>query len=176
MIKPHILSAVFLISISAFRSSVYDITIPSISGSMVSISSYQGKKILVTIFNPASPDTAFLNYLNSISKANSSLQIIAVPAAELGKAASSKALTSFANSFSANFLMTAPVLVKKNANKYQGSLLKWLTNVSENGHFDTDAEEAGQLFIIGKEGTLYGVLSGGSEKKILERSINQNID
>jgi glutathione peroxidase-family protein len=40
----------------------------------------------------------------------------------------------------------------------QHPLFKWLTHLNKNTHFDRDVEETGQLFIISKKGTLYGIL------------------
>jgi len=44
----------------------------------------------------------------------------------------------------------------------QHPLLKWVTNKPENGHFEHDVDESGDLFVISETGRLFAVLKQGS--------------
>src|SRR4030095_13770977 len=120
----------------------------SISGSSVSMNTFNGKKILIAVFNPLSPNTMLLYFLDSLCTANGSMKIIAAPGKEFGNAPTTTSLVSLAQRFSTNFLMMQPVHVKKSSGANQNVLFNWLTHVTENGHFDNETNTAGQIFII----------------------------
>jgi hypothetical protein len=67
------------------------------------------------------------------------LQVIAIPATDLGGPGSNANLTAIRNTLSVKFIMTKMAKVKKEAGTNQHALLKWLTDVNENAHFDRDA-------------------------------------
>jgi hypothetical protein len=52
-------------------------------------------------------------------------------------------------------------------------LFAWLTQSSENRHFNMDVGSEGQLFIVSAKGTLYCVLPKNTPQKFINKAINQ---
>lgn len=156
-----------------FQSNLYDLNVQSVSGSTLLMSSYSGKKIAVVVFDPAAVNNSFLHSIDSLS--GNKLKIIAVPANELGMATTASLIT-LSQSFSSSMVMLRPCYVKKNAGVNQEPLLKWLTNVSENGHFDNDVSATGQIFLVNQSGVLYAVLNSDTDMQIIKQAFGQNIN
>ena len=160
----------------AMQSSIYDVQFQKLNGGNVSMSQFSNKKIIVIAFNAANPNGARLHYLDSLQIADTSLQVIGVPATDFSGQGNNGSLNSLSNSLSPKFVMSKQALVKKESGVNQQSLFKWLTQVNENGHFDTDAISADQLFIISKTGSLYSVLENGAPNNILIQILNQSVN
>ena len=164
----------FLILFS-FQSSIYDVQIVSIQNSNISISSFANKKILVTTINCENPNTSQLQFLDSLQNADTSVRVIAVPALDFGGTENNAALISLSNSLGLDFVITKATYTQKSAGANQHSLFKWLTDVNENNHFNSDVESVGQMFIVSKTGTLYSVLGNNVPANILNQILNQNV-
>jgi glutathione peroxidase-family protein len=136
------------------------------------MSAYQGKKILIAVFDPAQADRRELSVLDSLSRIqSSSLVILAVPANDLGEpSASGYQDISMSRS---NFSLLEATKVQKSAGESQHPLLKWLTHSAANGHFGEDAKN-GRLFLINESGNLVGVLGKKSlyDRQYLQQLLN----
>jgi glutathione peroxidase-family protein len=172
--KHIVLIGSLFVLLNCFQSSLYDLNVQSISGSTVYMNSFRGSKIAVVIFNPAATNTSFLRSIDSLTRINTELKIIAVPAKEFG-ATTTSSLVTLSQSFSSSVMMIRPCYVKKNAGANQEPLVKWLTSLSENGHFDNDVIGAGQVFLVNRSGVLYGVIGGGTDLQTIRQASDQNI-
>ena len=158
------------------QESIYDFEVQPISGgSAVSLSTFAGKKIIITIISPLNPDTTTLAFLDSLQQSDTELQIIAVPATGLGAVGNDKNIAVLTNALSPGFIITKSAMVSKSAGIDQMPLFKWLTDVSQNRHFDIDVTAQGQYFIVSKAGTLYSVLPANVPANILTRTLNETI-
>ncbi|MEO6327695.1 MAG: hypothetical protein ABIO55_02130 [Ginsengibacter sp.] len=158
------------------QGSIYDIEVqPVEGGSAISISSFAGKKIIITPINSLTPDTARLKFLDSLQNTDTSLRVIAVPAIDFEGTGSNEAISNLKEVLSADILITTSASVKKSAGNDQHPLFKWLTNVGENRHFDIDVSSAGQLFVVSGSGTLYSVLPGDVPAQVLTQVLNQSV-
>lgn len=157
------------------QSSIYDIEIKKMNGDSISMSKFTDKKIIVILVNAANPDAAHLRYLDSLQLADESLQVIGIPATDFTGEGKHENLNAFRNSLSSKFVITKQAAVIKETGVRQQPLLRWLTHASENGHFDANAKDAGQLFIVNKKGVLYSVLEPGVPRDVLIQVINQEI-
>ncbi len=171
--KNIFLSALIFFAAGNYLSSIYDVQFNKLNGDAVIMPAYSNKKIMITVFNSANPDAARLRYFDSLQNADASLQVIAVPATDLGGTGSNASLTTLRNMLSAKFIMTKSAKVKKAAGANQHALLKWLTALNENAHFDRDVEVAGQLFIISRTGVLYAVLGNDADDNLINTVLNQ---
>lgn len=169
----NILLAAALVSFSTQRS-IYDTAVHDLEGGQINMSSFQGKKIAILVFNGTSPDGTQLAYLDSLQKAMSSLRVIAVPVLELGANVKNNDLKSLQTELNLEILITQPVKAKKNAGSNQHSLFKWLTDVQENTHFNYDVETDGQLFIVNEKGMLYSILRKQTPKAFTSHVLNQS--
>ena len=157
------------------QESIYNIEVQPINGgSAISLSTFAGKKIMVTIISSLNPDTTTLAFLDSLQQSDTELQVIAVPAADLGAAGNDQDIA-VRNALSTGFIITKSAMVSKSSGTDQMALFKWLTNVSQNRHFDIDANAHGQYFIVSKAGTLYSVLPANVPANILTRTLNEAI-
>lgn len=167
----------FFFTLIMYQSSIYDIQLQAANGAPVNMTTFANKKILITVFDAANPDRKQLRFLDSLRKADTAINIIAVPSNEFGSGTeTNSAIISLTKSLKPGFLVTAITKVKKSSGNNQHPLFKWLTDVKENGHFNTEVETPGQLFLISKTGVLYGVLDMKVPESILQQALNQNIE
>jgi len=167
---------VVLLSISFGRDSIYDIDIQLVaSGQPISMNSFANKKILIATISGASPDTVQLRFLDSLQTTDSSLTVIAVPVIAGNDAGNDRFIANLQNSMALDFIITKSARVKKNEGSNQHSLFRWLTNVTGNGHFDTDVGDLGQIFIISRSGILYSVLEHNVPLHILTNTLKQEL-
>lgn len=175
--KLFILPVTILITIFWWQESIYNIEVePVEGGSAFSLSLFAGKKIVITTISSANPDTVQLRFLDSLQNADTSLKVIAVPSIDLSEPGSDEAIANLKAGLSLSFTITRSAMVKKSAGSDQQPLLKWLTDVNENSHFDIDAEATGQLFIVSSTGILYSVLKSDVPAEVLTKVLNQNVN
>lgn len=172
--KRNTIFGFFLIMFS-MQSSIYTIQIDTIEGTATSMASFAGKKIVISAFNASTPDAAWLQHLDSLQTGNDSLQVIAVPANDFSNAGNDATLSVLKDSLALHIVMLKATDVKKSAGGNQNLLLKWLTDVNENGHFDADVLAEGQMFIVNSNGILYSVLDKDVPDNILSQILNQNV-
>jgi glutathione peroxidase len=167
---------VMLLSIFSERDSIYDIDIQLVaSGQPVSMYSFANKKILIATISSDNPDTVQLRFLDSLQTTDTSLNVVAVPLIAGNDGGSDRLIANLQNSMALDFIITKSARVKKNEGINQHSLFRWLTNVTGNGHFDTDVGGPGQLFIISRSGILYSVLENNVPLHILTIVLKQEL-
>jgi glutathione peroxidase-family protein len=173
-VLPGVIS--LLVSLSGFtQSSLYTISLLSADGQSHAIGEWQGHKIWVVVLpaTQTSPDSAFLSRVDSITRANQSkLTTICVPSYEDGYAAdSSELLNWYRASLDSLVLISMPFYTHKISAGHQAPLFQWLTNVSQNTHFDDDISGACQSFFIDESGTLYAVFD--PDARFSNKAINR---
>ena len=142
------------------QQSVYNISFKDIQGNQVTLQSFSGKKMLIAVLDAAHPDEMFLKKLDTLYRNNSStLQVIAVPVSDFGRAISHKKLTALYNRLQLGFILSQTAKGKKANGAQQHPALYWLTHSISNTHFDNDVEEPGQLFVISETGDLFAVMN-----------------
>ncbi|THU30763.1 hypothetical protein FAM09_29630 [Niastella caeni] len=160
MIKKIIFSVLLSMQVmGAFCQDFYSLSFKDSQNNSVSLQSFSGKKIVIAVFDAAHPNEEFLKKLDTLYRNNSStLQVIAVPLLDFGKAISNDRLTALYNRLQLVFIISQPGNGKKVSGGEQQSILQWVTNKSANKHFDNDVEEPGQLFVIDETGNLFAVM------------------
>jgi len=153
-------------------SGIYDITLQTIGGPQVNLGTYAGKKIIVLEFDPVNYDASQLLTLDTIQRTNAQVQVIAVPAKDFGPA-NLTAIQTVIQNLNLSFIVTKAGYVKKSAGANQQNLFNWLTHVNENTHFDNDADDPGQIFIVNGEGVLYAMLDKGTPNSVVKELANQ---
>lgn len=157
-----ILLSSLLLSVSGYTdtSSVYQLNFNDIDGSIVNMSSYVGKQIIVYEFNAASPDKGQMIALDSLVKSRSNLAVIAIPVQDFDSTAISEdsLRTLLKDSFQLSYLVTDISNAKKSDSASQHPLLDWMTHVEKNMHFDDDIVADGYMFVISDAGILYSIL------------------
>lgn len=162
------LSIIFL---SAVTSSFYDIKFEALDGTIIKTSSYKGKKVVIALLSANASGLGMVTYLDSIQKANKSVQVIIIPTGDFDGSVSAQDLKSLKKNIS--LLVTKPLKVKKSNGNLQHPLFVWLTQVKENKHFDMDVQSEGQLFIVSERGTLYSVLPKDTPRNIISKVIDE---
>ena len=165
---------VIIFPVLTWESSIYDIEVNTIEGNSISMSSFANKKIIISPFDAATPNISWLQLMDSIQSADPELRIIGVPGNDFSGIGNDVYLANLKTTHSLDFILLKSTYVKKVAGNNQNALFRWLTNVSDNNHFDNDVESAGQLFIISNTGVLYSVLSSDVPLNILYQVLNQN--
>ena len=135
------------------------------------MSAYQGKKIIIAVVSGNEESINLVKYLDSVQRANTDIRAIAIPTGDFNGSISARSLNDLRKNIS--ILVTKPLKVKRANGAQQHPLFSWLTQSSENKHFNMDAEGEGQIFIVSGKGTLYGVLPKGTPWKYISKAINQ---
>lgn len=169
-----LISSLFLTG-STITESIYIHAVVTIEGENKTLSSYQGKKMLIVtlpVIQNTSNDS-LLHSLDSIQSVYSStLKIIGVPSYEDGYSPTIKEnLKQWYRSILDNsIIITEGLYTRKTSGPLQHSLFKWLTDKSKNGHFDNDVEGPRQKFVVWTDGKLIGVV--GPQLRISSNTMN----
>ena len=169
--------ALFILNFN--QSKLYEISFELQDGSIFQMSSLFGKKVMVVICDSDFPDLKQLSFTDSAARLDKHLySIIIVPATDLSKTDSSsgKMDNKFKDINNNNYIISKPMPGKKDTGGYQHPLLKWLTNVNENGHFDRDVESEGQIFLVDDKGILFGVHPGLTKVSVISVVLSQQIN
>jgi glutathione peroxidase-family protein len=146
------------------ETSIYDINIEIVQGQVFNMAQCRGKKILISVIRPDSLQNQKLNFLDSVKEVNPNLVIIVIPATDF--IAPEEIVAAVNNNPSSGLILVAPSAVKKSAGETQHPLMKWLTDIEQNSHFDAEVKSDDQLYFVSESGVLYAVL---------ERSVPLNV-
>jgi glutathione peroxidase-family protein len=159
--------------------SIYNINVPLIEGGNQSLSSYQGKKLLiVTLPLQQNPSTDSLLFsLDTMATAHvADLKVIATPSYEDGFTAEQKTYLNnwYRSKLGSNIIISDGLYTRKSSGSLQHPLFSWLTHVAENSRFDIDITEDEIKFFVNTDGKIYGVLRKQTKmwSKVLNRVIN----
>ena len=174
-----IVSCLFLAAAGSVES-IYNFSVTAIEGHYRSLDVYKGKKMVIVTL-PAQQNSSndlLLNALDSIRNFYSgSVSIIAVPSLENGYSPSKKNELKqwYRSKLNSGVIVTEGVYTRKTSGSNQHPLFRWLTNADKNGHFNVEADAAGQFFVVSKSGALYSVLPrevpAATLKQVLEQTI-----
>ena len=154
-------------------SSFYNMRFETLDHQTIQTSSYQGKKVIITIVDAENPDTTQLHFLDSVKKASTNVEVIGVLTEDFGGKAKLNEVKKLTTHMQLH--ISQPMKVKKGG-AGQHPLLQWLTTAKENQHFDVDVKSEGQLFLISGKGTLYAVLLKETPKQVVSKILNQPFD
>jgi len=147
------------------------------SGRSVNLIDYQGKKVLVAVFDARNPDTPLLSQLDELQKKYlDRLKVIVIPVRDV----SNSAIAVDANWWQGtggSYEVSAVSAGKKASETAQHPLLRWITDEKENRHFNHDIKEGGYLFAISETGRLFAVLKRSSsvEQSLLQRILDSKV-
>lgn len=168
-----LLSAAFFMNLFNLAS-FYDFQFTSIEGNARHTSEFHGKKAVIIIL-PSSlqvEDSLYLQYLDSVSKAQPGIVMMGVPSYEDGYSDSTaQDLQAWYRTYlDDQFIISSGMHTRKLAGESQHGLLQWLTSKDHNLHFDQDTEGPGQQFFVNEHGFLYGV--AGPAAKLSDEFFN----
>lgn len=155
------------------QTEVYDLSIQDLQGKIVKLGKYKGQKILIASVTPDNLERGGLRFLDSLQQVYPRVAMIAVPAMDFGGAKNAEIMTNIRNENSKGLIIGSPANVKKNKGKDQNSLLKWLTNLSDNKHFNDDVDTDNQLYVISESGILYAVLLKDAPVAVIDIVLRQ---
>lgn len=139
---------------SAYTQDIYGQTCMDIEGNLIRMQDFKGKRLVFIILS-SKEDTLTTSINNFMATHDTSVQVIGILSREDGaNEGKRKAIKML---YRSKILLTEPMNTKKGGN--QSGLLKWLTNRSQNHHFDMDVKGAGHKFLINRQGVLKAVLS-----------------
>jgi glutathione peroxidase len=148
-------------SIIASGQSVYDLSFTNIDGGSVSLSTYEGKRILFIIAPVSAADSLRLDEIKTFQQryGKDTLAIIGIMSNEDGySAGNNTAIKNLYQTREIEIVLTGGMYTKKSAGANQSSLLQWLTEKDQNRRFDFDANGIGHKFFVSKGGKIFGSL------------------
>ena len=157
------------------QNDLYSISFKDLNNKNVSLSSLNGKKMIVVIADALNPDQKQLRSLDTLCSNNSNVKVVVVPVSDFSTGESTAALSEVLGQLRSQFIIAKVSKGKKGSGEEQQPLLKWLTHKQDNQHMDTDIEESGQMYVINEKGTLYAMMkrkivpTGEKMKKILNQ-------
>ena len=163
---------------SSQSQNIYGLSFTKMDGTTQSLSAYQGKKILFIILpvTKTDDDSTYLDTLNAMDTRHSdSLVMIGVLSYEDGYFDDSlyNLQPWFQSMLDSNFVITSGMSTRK-ASVYQDPVFAWLTNASQNGHFDYDVQGTDEKFFLNASGELYGVFD--PSQKLDEPTLEAMLD
>lgn len=155
--------ALFTSVITVSTSSVYDISIPAVSGDSIHLSAYSGKKILIVNTSLNSQYTYQLLGLQQLQQSYpDSLIVIAVPSNSFGNEPYDDSTIAFQmiNLFNSSF----PIAAKSEVTGTDAlPLYLWLTQKAENSAMDNVVTEDFTKYLLDESGHLVGMFSSRVE-------------
>lgn len=161
---------------------LYDINFENINGTITEMKTLSEKRVLVLVVNAAAPDINWVLLVDSVAHVDTlASKLIVIPALDLlpdlQKVSADTLSVRFAGLIERGIIVSKPSLVKVSAKASQHRLLKWLTDVNENRHFDVHEVKEGQLFMINERGILYGVharkFNAGPLRNTMTQTVSQ---
>jgi glutathione peroxidase-family protein len=166
---------VLLASVNTLGGNFYSLSFTRLDGTTIPTTKFQGKKVIIYVFNGGHPNRGTLLAMDSIQRANvDSVVVLAFPALDFDSSAKSASLKVLSDSLGLSMVMAQPCRVKRAAAGAQQPLFRWLTTASANTRFGRDVEDDGMLFVISKQGSLYGVINGGLYSAVLPQVLKYN--
>lgn len=156
------------------QSKIYDISLKSLDDQTIKLENYRGNKLLIAVASPDILQSGYLMMLDSIQKLHQSLKIIIIPAYDFGGLRDNEILQSARDVDLNNLIIASGSYVTKSGDKgAQNGLMKFLTDVHLNRHFNDDIDTDFHLFFINETGVLYASLSKGVRMKVLDAILRQ---
>ncbi len=153
------MTTILIKAITFFAINFYSLSFTGINGNIINMSSYSNKKIMIVNIATGSNKVNQLNGLKQLQQQYAdSLQIIVFPSNSFGKEARTDAeIKQYVQAIGGNNIVIAAKsnVINNNAN----DVFKWLASKNKNGDMDAVAGGDFEKFIIGKDGTIYGVFS-----------------
>jgi glutathione peroxidase len=145
--------------IASYLISFHSLSFKDINDVTINMSSFINKKVMIVNIATGSNRIDQLVGLQQLkNQYNDSLVVIVFPSNSFGNESRNNAqIEQFCQSnYNSNFIIAAKSdVINSNAN----SVFKWLANKNSNGDMDAVAGGDFEKYIIGKDGTIYGVFS-----------------
>jgi glutathione peroxidase-family protein len=147
---------------TSYAQSLYNLSFNDIDGGIISLSSYEGKRILFFIAPINEADSLRLTELQDFQRVHTDTVImIGIMSVEDGYSSMNKsAIKNLYQARELAIILTEGMQTKRSAGESQALLLKWLTDKERNSRFNLDAQGSCQKFFISPEGKLNGALPG----------------
>jgi glutathione peroxidase len=174
MIVKTLISACLIATVFYVQSSIYDISVESISGGKtVKLAEFAGSKFLiVTVRTDKSMDVK-LDNIKKYLRNDKNLKILAVPVIDT-KEKDNSILDKLNQFVAPGIVITRPANVLRSSGYEQHPLFKWLTDSKLNGHFDGDLDRTGTYFLVNAEGKLYAVLPEDTPAQVILDELSRN--
>lgn len=145
--------------ISFFITSFYALSFQDIDGNVISMSSFQGKKVLISNIATGSSKTAQLGAFQYLQQQyGDSLVVILFPSNSFGN--EPRTNIDIKNFCDTSLHNTFIIAAKSNvAGAGTNSVFNWLANQSQNGQMNAPAQADFQKFLISKDGAFIGLFS-----------------
>lgn len=174
---------VLLLSCFSFtnpENSLYQLKLTGLDNREISLMKFKGKKIVIVAFDAGIPDVKQLQSLDTLYRKQSQrLVVVAVPVQDFHQPLPEKDLLRILqDSMKLSYSITKVCKAKKDVAGNQQAIFQWLTDKGFNRHFNTQIEEAGQVFVISETGILYATLrknslpTGKEMSEVLQRQVN----
>lgn len=138
------------------NTSVYSITCTKADGTTLSLSKFEGRKALFVVL-PLADDTAFYQGLAAFQqKYRDSINIIGIPAAEIGF--DSAKVQAISRKVGQSNMVVLSVTITDTAADKRSPLIEWLTQREKNYHFQVKKVTGGQKYFVDERGTLFAMI------------------
>jgi len=157
MKKYFIILVAFFMSATVNSQSYFQLSFKKLNGDTESVNNYEGKKTMYIILPLNQTSPVFSQLQEFKNRYQDSVRVIGILSIEDGFEASSTASIQLMYS-SLGIIVSEGMHTKKTSGASQAAIMKWLTNRTQNLHFDMDAAGIGHKFFVNESGRLFAVL------------------
>jgi glutathione peroxidase-family protein len=171
------------------QTSFYDLNVETAYGGRFSLSQYEGQKVVIAAVNIDNfKKKAALQFWDSLQTAHPKIAFVLIPSSDHDSAVKdgdapvsdsiatkedSAVLQDVKGRVSEKMLLAEMGKAKKAQGDRQHPLMRWLTDVKQNTHFNLDVESDVQIYVISESGELYAVLTRDTPLSFLNAVLKQ---
>jgi glutathione peroxidase-family protein len=155
------------------QSKIYDVEVSTLDSTKESLRYYPGQKILIATGHPNYLRKAGVKFLDSLKSLYPALVIIAVPVQDSSIEDTRSDIDLIQNNRAKKIIVGTVANTADNKSERQNKLVKFLTDVGENTHFDQELTTDFTIYLISESGYLYATLNKSTSAKTLNELIRQ---
>ena len=173
MKKYFIILIAFFISATVFSQNYFELSFKKLNGDTENVNNYEGKKTMYIILPLNQNDPVFGQLQAFKNRYKDSVRVVGILSIEDGFEASlAGSIQLMYNGL--GIIVSEGMHTKKASGATQAAIMKWLTNKTQNLHFDVDAVGIGHKFFVNESGKLFTVLpiQASLETPIIDKIIH----
>ena len=155
------------------QSNIYDIESHSIDSFDIALKNFKGRKMVIALASLENLNKGSLKFFDSLQSAYPEMKVLVIPSQDSVTEEGKQIIESARENPVKRSAIFTPVIIAKDKSKEKNRLVKYLTDVKENAHFDVVYNNELQMFVVSESGYLYAVIDSPVSAKALHEILTQ---